>query len=533
VSGGARIPVPALVGEAAPHTPWGAPPAGYAGPRRSLVLSGGGIRLSYQAGVLRALDEAGLCFHHVDATSGGALNAAMLFSGLRPTEMCRRWSTLDVWDTVSALPPLDYFHEKTAVAAGSTAGMLRKTLPHLGIDPARIRAARGVEGTFNVLDYTTKQVRSVSHTEIDAELLVASMSLPGVLPPLKRDGTLYLDAAFVLDANPLEAVRRGADEIWLVWCLGNTGEYRGGPLNLYVQMLEMAANGGLIRDFERIADINRRIEGGEPVFGRTTPVKLHLVHPATPLPLDPDLYTGRVTSAQLVEMGYADAKRYLAARTEAGLPFRPEILMQTTPSRPGVTFRETMKGAFALGPTDPQAGKAAGKSAGTELAMHATVTVRDIDRFIADPEHLGGLVGTIDFAPFGTAIPTGEGVFNLFSPAEDPATKLMVYELPFTHEGVSYYLAGKKIVKDDPGFDLWKDTTTLFTQLHRGTDKTGPVVGAGVLTLGVVELAKMVSGMHAIDADSVGAKAEALAKFGKFFAGELWEQYAHLAPAGA
>ena len=38
---------------------------------------------------------------------------------------------------------------------------------------------------------------------------------------------------------------------------------------------------------------------------------------------------------------------------------------------------------------------------------------------------------------------------------------------------------------DDPGFDLWADTTTLFTRLHKGTDATGPVIGSGVLTLGV------------------------------------------------
>jgi predicted acylesterase/phospholipase RssA len=32
------------------------------GPRRSLVLSGGGMRVSYQAGVIKALMEAGLRF---------------------------------------------------------------------------------------------------------------------------------------------------------------------------------------------------------------------------------------------------------------------------------------------------------------------------------------------------------------------------------------------------------------------------------------------------------------------------------------
>ena len=36
------------------------------GPRRALILAGGGMRVSYQAGVLRALAEAGLHFLHGD-----------------------------------------------------------------------------------------------------------------------------------------------------------------------------------------------------------------------------------------------------------------------------------------------------------------------------------------------------------------------------------------------------------------------------------------------------------------------------------
>ena len=54
------------------------------GPRRSLVLAGGGIRVAYQAGVLVALEEAGLRFQHADGTSGGTFNLAMLLSGLTP-----------------------------------------------------------------------------------------------------------------------------------------------------------------------------------------------------------------------------------------------------------------------------------------------------------------------------------------------------------------------------------------------------------------------------------------------------------------
>ena len=78
------------------------PPADFSGKRRSLVLAGGGIRVAYQAGVLKALEEEGLHFHHGDGTSGGTINLAMLFSGLSPAEMCDRWRSLQIRDFVSS-----------------------------------------------------------------------------------------------------------------------------------------------------------------------------------------------------------------------------------------------------------------------------------------------------------------------------------------------------------------------------------------------------------------------------------------------
>jgi choline dehydrogenase-like flavoprotein len=98
----------------------------------------------------------------------------------------------------------------------------------------------------------------------------------------------------------------------------------------------------------------------------------------------------------------------------------------------------------------------------------------------------------------------------------------------FQHGGADYYVAGKKEVRKHSILDLWHDTTTLLTQLHQGTDKSGPVVGAGILSLGPLDLTKMVSTMHALNADSPVAGAEAVGRFGKFFMGELWATYCRI-----
>jgi cholesterol oxidase len=183
----------------------------------------------------------------------------------------------------------------------------------------------------------------------------------------------------------------------------------------------------------------------------------------------------------------------------------------------GLTFHETMSGPVALGATDPATGAA--DPAAANLAIHCEITIDDIDRFVSDPEHTGSIAGTVDYALFGDELPVTHGIFNLFSPGE-PTEKIMGYRLAFENAGAAYFLAGRKHVHDDPGFDVWKDTTTLYTVLHEGSGENGPVAGAGVLSLGVEALARMMSTMrpHGGGLDPIG-------KFSRLFLGSLWEVY--------
>ncbi|SDK98525.1 Patatin-like phospholipase [Catalinimonas alkaloidigena] len=506
------------------HRVWGSPPAGDQGPRRALVLAGGGMRVAYQAGVLQALDEAGLCFHHADGTSGGTLNLAMLFSGLTPTAMADRWQTLPVRKFVSLLPLPEYLRGPNVPALGDADGIERHVLPHLGIDVAKIRAATGMVGTFNVCNYGRKTNEAIPHADVELPLLVAGVSLPMLMPAVTWRGASYVDAVWIKDANLMEAVKRGAEEIWLVWCIGNHPQYLDGPFNQYVHMIEMSANGVLFEEFDRIRDLNERIARGEPAYGQTRPIRLHVIRPAVPLPLDPDFYVNRIDAATLISLGYADAKTYLETRSEAGIAWTPEATaMQAL--RPGIAFRETMEGWFHLGSTEPHEGAARGKAAGTKLALHAAIYLHDLDAFVEDADHAGHLTGRVAVPGWGEALPGWRGKFNLFTPTNDPTHKRMVYELAFVHDGQPYYLAGHKDVRDDPGFDLLSDTTTLYITLHRGTDATGPVVGAGILKLSLGELTRLLRSLHAINGEHLGQSAALLARFGQFFAGALWEQY--------
>lgn len=191
----------------------------------------------------------------------------------------------------------------------------------------------------------------------------------------------------------------------------------------------------------------------------------------------------------------------------------------------GLRFNEAMTGGFVLGETDPQAGRRQGERSGSALTMHAQVAIDDIDLFLADPGHNGTLGGTLDVPGWGQGIAATGGVFRLFSPSGQPRLKLMVYEMAFDYGGAPYYLAGRKDVRDDPGVDLWRDTTTLFTRLHAGADTGGPVVGAGVLSLGVADLARLMSTMRATGTAGAAEAAAVLTRFGRMFLGALWGSY--------
>jgi predicted acylesterase/phospholipase RssA len=351
-------------------------------PRRALLLAGGGMRVAYQVGVLVALERAGLTFAHADGASGGTMNLGMLMSGLTPAEMCDRWRTLRVLEFVRPPRLLWLLRALPFPALSATSGIRSRVYPHLGIDPARIRAARGIEGTFNVCDYTDKLCVAIPHREVDLDLLVAGVSLPVVSPAVETHGRSYLDAVWIKDVNVAEAVRRGADELWLVWAIGNHGVYRDGMLQQYVHMIEIAANGALFEELAAVAALNAT---------RDRPIRLHVIRPRFPLPLDPDFLVGRIDAATLIAMGHRDACAYLDSRGPEGVELGPGATRMEDP-RPGVGFRETLSGV-----------------AGGPLRVRLGWEIDDLEAFASSGA--GTLVGDVSHPAIGDRVLATGGDF--------------------------------------------------------------------------------------------------------------------------
>lgn len=198
----------------------------------------------------------------------------------------------------------------------------------------------------------------------------------------------------------------------------------------------------------------------------------------------------------------------------------------------GVDFNEKMRGFLSrdltTAKTPEQFLEAESRGLNTRHGCEISLTmiINDIDKFIGTHSHAAEAVGYVDTEMFGKKRPVDRGLFNLFIQDEATGEKRMIYELVFFGaDRQKYLLAGFKVIRDDAGPDLLTDVTTLFTTIHRGGGKDGPIVAQGILRIPPDEIASLVESLEARHPSGVGDELVTLGKLGRFFFGGLWDTY--------
>jgi cholesterol oxidase len=194
-----------------------------------------------------------------------------------------------------------------------------------------------------------------------------------------------------------------------------------------------------------------------------------------------------------------------------------------------VRFTEEMLGHVTFGELDYARGANPDRDGSTAFKFHLTIEVQDMASFSSDPLRPATAVGWVHCDALGGKLGVEQGWFNLFVDIE-PGVKHMLYRLWFS-DGVGHpvTMIGHKVVKDDAGFDIWKDTTTLFTRVLQGHvpeggDETATVLASGVIVIRARDFAKQLTTFRA-GGPSVGKQLAALTKFGVIFVGQLAEAY--------
>ncbi|MFI8371970.1 patatin-like phospholipase family protein [Streptomyces sp. NPDC085466] len=501
----------------------GATPGGGA-PRRSLLLAGGGLKVAYQAGVLQVLlDEAGLTFDHADGASGGVFNLAMYCQGMSGREIADNWRTLSPLRGVTPnwrqLPKGPY-----ARSLFTLDGYRRRVFPEWGLDWERIRATDR-EATFTLYNFSAGELEAVTADRMDEERFCAGVALPMWFPPVVIDGQTYIDPVYLTDANVEEAIRRGCDELWIIWTVSRRHRWRDGFVANYFHIIETTANGRLQEWLRRIEAANAAFRAGEEgEFGR--PIEVRLL--SAEVPLNYLVNFGRDRFAEAVELGVRDARRWC---TDQGIPWKPGEPAGRPDDPTRLRFTERMVGRLVLGEDDAHREAAPADGAVADIALHLTVDIRGMDRFLTDPGHEAELRGEVHCEELGGRLPVERGTFQLFVADPDPQHLRMRYRLYFADRaGHRLTLSGYKDVSEDSRRGVWTDTSVLYTRVLRGHVDAGEEPGAETVATGTVRIRpgdflRQLTTFR-VEAPTLSGRATTLGRFGRFFAGKLWDVYA-------
>ncbi len=292
-------------------------------PRLALVLSGGGARAAYQAGVLEAIasqlsPRAANPFAIVCGTSAGAINAAAIAAGAmdfsRAANQLRSlWATLHVQqiyrsDTLhllgngsrwlaSLIPGLIHHRPISLLDNRPLGALLAREIPFRSIRPA---IAEGALEALTVTTVSYQSGKSVSFctakpelelweraqrigvsAEIGVEHLIASSAIPFVFPPMLIGGEYFGDGAVRQVAPTAPALHLGADRILVI---GAARSNAPPPVSASSNPPSVAQVGGhvlasiftdaLATDLEKVRLINAAVRQIEPARLARSPVPL-------------------------------------------------------------------------------------------------------------------------------------------------------------------------------------------------------------------------------------------------------------------
>jgi NTE family protein len=182
----------------------------------AFVLGGGGLLGAAEAGMARALLEAGVRPALICGTSIGAVNGAAIAADPTPDGALR---LLAFWDALAEEGVLDgsmvrrvaeVVRRRTSLHGnGQLRRMLRERLPAQTFEELAV--------PFECVAASIEQARECWFNSGDLiEPVLASCALPGVFPPVRIGDEHFYDGGLV-NSIPLDrAVERGADTIWVL-----------------------------------------------------------------------------------------------------------------------------------------------------------------------------------------------------------------------------------------------------------------------------------------------------------------------------
>ena len=195
----------------------------------------------------------------------------------------------------------------------------------------------------------------------------------------------------------------------------------------------------------------------------------------------------------------------------------------------GIRFTETMRGHVSTTVLDDYArAEADGKRMGTPLEFTVAVGSDNLDEMLSNAAHQGRIDGEIRCpALWPGPLKVSNGTFNLLTtdPAHVNARHMRYVMSGTTTEGRAFRVDGFKTIRDDSHLEIWPDTSTLFTTVIETTGGAERVVAKGVTHILPADFLKQMTTLEVTGTKNPAERIKAVARFGLFFAGELFETY--------
>jgi NTE family protein len=268
----------------------------------ALVLSGGGAKGAYEAGVAAALLEGGLSIRLVAGSSAGALNAAMIADG-RLDRLEALWRGINR-EQVYALRPgvllAGLLPGWLTLLALDEAGSLLDARPLRAliagaVDLDRVRASP-VALRVVATDLERRTARVFDNRNVTVDALLAASAVPGLFSPVTVDGTVLVDGGIVARAPVLEALDGGVPVARVLVVQSYAAAERGRPPTTLRGLLEEAFETAMVHQIRRDVELARL---------KHPAVEVQLLAPTAPLFLRPLDFDGPAVGRAL-EQGRAD-----------------------------------------------------------------------------------------------------------------------------------------------------------------------------------------------------------------------------------
>lgn len=268
-------------------------------PRTALVLSGGGAKGAFEAGVVRALDAADVRPEVVCGTSAGALNAAAVACEVPNERLVDLWCRLesgDVYrvrrDVHTLVRPLHLLGHPSRLLGRGVHATSEHVLDSIGwtwlfhlaplrrrlvavfggevlpIAPGRVLTVACLDAASGELVRFTNRAPTGTRAEpgyvettLTVDHLLASAAIPGVFAPVRIDGRTYWDGGLVAN-TPLTAALSYDPDTAIVVATGaveRTGEPPRSLGEAVSRLVDHLMRFGLVQDMDHAQTVNELV----------------------------------------------------------------------------------------------------------------------------------------------------------------------------------------------------------------------------------------------------------------------------------